>query len=218
MIDIKILAIKDVLLISKVSYAPGLFPLALDIIGRDLSGATEVYINDLPAKEFAILSNTRILAQVPDGQVEGRITRIKVLANAPSPTRRSLLSFEAGTSFKGLQGIEKLVQMFTKLLLQTPGTDRFEPTVGGSLLSLIGLNVDKETASSTLSSAVHSAVLRTRDQVISKQSKNSHIPSDERLLTADTDAVGFNPNTTILTAQVAISAVSGQQAIANLTF
>lgn len=215
MIDIKVLAIHDLLVVTGIEVAK-IKPLSLIILGQKLNEASRVFVNDIQAPEFIIASETRILAQVPDSEKNSPIRKISVIAEKPSTSRNSLLSFELGSSFSGLQGIERMVQAFVKLLLQTPGSDKFHPNRGGGLLTLIGRNVTRDGRA--LQTGVVSAVGRTRDQLVAIQSKNSRIPADERLLTAKTEAVGFNPNTTTLHARVELSATSGRAALANLSF
>jgi hypothetical protein len=217
MTDVKIIAIKDLLTITGVQVVPGLTPKTLSIRGLQFLQASEVDINGIAAPEFMILSDSQILAQVPNGQQNSIISSIAVLAEIPSPTRSSVFLFEAGRTFKGLKGIERLVQMFVKLALQTPGSDKFRPTLGGGLLALAGQNVAQDGQSKLSSSAV-SSIGRTRDQIVALQNKVPRIPPDERLLSADVLGVGFDANTTTLALRVAISAQSGQQAVANLTF
>lgn len=223
MLDIKVVTIKDLLqIVPPTEYArlPGgavLQPVSLIINGKNFDRAQEVFINDLRAPEFLIVSPTRLIAQIPAGQEKSQIRKLSVFSERPFPGQRSKFFFEIGTTIKVLQGIEKMVQIFCKLLMQTPGSDKFSPSEGGGLLSFVGRNVENG-ADKALTSAVVSAVTRTKDLMISKQNKNQRIPPDERLLTATTDRVGFDPNTTTLAAVVNLTAVSGDQAVANLSF
>lgn len=216
MIDLKIIVIRDLLTVTEADYAKNVSPPSLLITGEKLDETSKILINDLEAPEYMVLSKNRLLAQIPDSQRSSIITKLAVLAESPSVTRSSLLHFEL-TSFKSLKGIERLVQLFVKLLLQTPGSDKFEQSLGGGLMSIIGKNISRHDSKS-VQSAVVSAVTRTRDQILSIQGKDGRIPLDERLLTAKTEAIGFDPNTTTVAARVALSAVSGRQAVANLTF
>jgi hypothetical protein len=217
MTDLKVLSIRDILPVTTVSYATKVYPLSIHIQGESFDQATQVYINNLEVPEFIILSPSRILAQVPDSERNSILRQISVVAEKPSTKRSSVLNFDVGTSFKGLKGVERLVQLFCKLLLQTPGSDKFNPSDGGGLLTAIGKNLsrqDKRAVQTIASSAVN----RTRDQVLVKQNNSHRIPADERLLDAVTEAVGFDPETTTLTVRVALMAASGKQAVANLTF
>lgn len=216
MIDVKILTIRDLLPIKNVEYAQGVVPLSLLLTGDDFSGASHVYINDLESPEFAVLSTGRILAQVPSSQVRSTLRKVAVVADVPSTTRSSLLHFEVGSSLRSIKGLEKLVQAFCKLLLQSPGTDRFRPTEGGGLLKLLGRNVSRGDATS-LQASVVGCITRTRDQLVTRQATDRRIPADEKLLSAVADGVGFDPSTTTLSARIFLSAVSGKLAVANLT-
>lgn len=217
MTDIKILVIKDILPVTGIDYL-SVSPPSVQLRGDKFLQATEVFINDLPSPEFMIVSNQRILAQIPKGQETSVIRKVSVLAEQPSKDRSSILHFEVGTSFKGLKGIERMVQFFVKILLQTPGSDRFRPTIGGDLLSVIGESVTGGGNNSGVSAAVMNSVSRTKDQIVSLQSHATGTPSDERLLSAVVQAVGFDPNTTTLATKVALTAMSGRAAVANLTF
>lgn len=214
--DIKVIAIKNILTVNRVERVPNFLPSTIALTGLKFLQATEVIINDIPVSEFMVVSATRILAQVPDSQVNATIRKVTVLATKPFPDRKSLLLFEVG-EIRSLQGLERLVQHFTKILIQTPGSDSFNPTEGGGVLSLIGTVVGRKD-SATLRASVVSAVGRTRDQIVTKQSRTPQIPPDERLLRADIVGVGFDPNTSTIAARITLGAVSGREAVANLTF
>lgn len=216
MIDLKILSIKDLLPITNVTYAAGVNPLSLLITGDRLDQTSEVYINDVLAPEFAALSSGRLLAQVPTSERKSTLRKVAVIATAPAANRKSLLNFEVGKSIGSITGLEKLIQSFCRLLLQTPGTDRFNPDEGGGLVRIVGRNISKGD-SKNLQASVIGAVTRARDQLMARQSADRRIPADERLLTATAEAVGYETSTTTLSARIALSAVSGKQAVANLT-
>lgn len=217
MTDLKVIAIKDLLPVTGANFIPGMVPASLNITGQLLSQASEVYINGVLSPEFMSISDSQLIAQVPTGMENSIITQLAVLAETPSTDRSSVLHFELGKTFKPLRGIERLIQFFCKVLLQTPGSDKFNPTIGGGLLALTGQSVENG-AGQSLTAAVSGAIARTRDQIISIQSKIPRTPPDERLLSALTEAVGYDAATTTIAARVSISAVSGRQAVANLTF
>lgn len=216
MIDIKILTIKDLLPITKVEYATKVVPLSLLITGDNMSQASTVYVNDIEVKEFAIVSKTRLLAQVPTSEKDTVLRKVAVIATTAAVNRRSLLHFEVSSTIRSISGIERLVQAFCKQLVQTPGSDKFRPEEGGGLMKIVGRNVSKGD-SKNVQAAVINSISRSRDQLIARQNSDRRIPADERLLTATAEAVGFDPATTTLTARIAIAAVSGRQAVANLT-
>jgi len=212
--DLKVIAIQDILEIYGVSmYSKR--PPTLRISGKDLNQASVVYINDLPSPEFIVLSGTTLLAQIPDGQESSIVRSIKVMSTSPSLSRRSVLHFEIGRTFKTLNGLERLVQSFCKILLQTPGSDKFDP-VGGGLLAMVGRNIDRGL-SSGLEAEVMSSIRRTKEYIQRKQARNPRIPPDERLLQAEPEGVGYDPSNTSLGVRILIAAVSGQAAVANIT-
>lgn len=217
MLDLKIMAVRDILPIAAVDFARGISPLSLDITGQGYSAATSVVINEMPAPEFIVMSDTQIIAEIPSTQANSPIRRVAVYAEKPRPSISSVLLFEAGRSVRALHGIERMVQQFVKLLLQTPGSDKFAKDQGGGLLSMVGRNVDPRDKRG-IQTVVVSAIDRTRDQMIALQSRVKSLPNDERLLTAEADGVGFNADTTTLLARINLAAASGKQAVANLTF
>lgn len=217
MIDLRILTIRDLLPVTQVEFAASITPLSVIIHGERLDQASSVFLNDAEAPEFAVLSVNRIVAQVPASERSSILRKVAVIATVPAINRRSLLLFEVTSSIRGISGIEKLVQAYCKQLIQTPGTDRFRPDDGGGLMKLIGRNVSKGDTKN-LQASVIGAISRARDQLIARQNTDRRIPADERLLTVSADAVGFDALTTTLTASISLSAVSGKQAVANLTF
>lgn len=220
MIDIRVIDIQDVLQIVSVNYlqlSNASLPLSLDIIGLDFSRATQVEINDQPSPSYMVISPTRIIAQIPTNQVRSQITKVLVLATTPTPGTSSALLFTLGNTFKSVTGIERLIQLFVKILMQTPGTDRFRPSIGGGLRRIIGTNVDAGSTSA-LDSSVIGAVTTTRNQIIQLQNQNQRISADERLQTASVTSAGFSPQQTSYALGVSLAAVSGRQAVANLTF
>jgi hypothetical protein len=217
MFDLKFLSIRDLLPVVKVEFAQGLVPLSVIVTGDKMNEASQVLINDVECPEFIVASPTRLIAQVPNSERNSTLRKIAVLAESPSVNRSSLLKFELGPSLKTISGLERLVQLFVKLLLQTPGSDKFDTTQGGGLLAAVGKNISKNDNKSVQAMVV-SAISRTRDQIVAMQAKNNRIPADERLLTAKTEAVGFDPNTTTVSASVSLTAVSGRQAVTNISF
>jgi phage baseplate assembly protein W len=215
-IDLQILTIRDLLPVTRVEFASKVVPPSVIILGDRMDQASLVFINDVEAPEFAVLSTNRIVAQIPTSERSSILRKVAVIATVPAINRRSLLQFEVTSSVRGISGIEKLVQAYCKQLIQTPGTDRFRPNDGGGLLKLVGRNVSKGDTKN-LQASVIGAISRSRDQLIARQNIDRRIPADERLLTVTADAVGFDPLTTTLTASISLSSVSGKQATANLT-
>jgi len=217
MIDLKIISIRDLLPVTGASFLKGMTPVSLELKGDLFNQASEVLINGIPSPEFISLSDSRIIAQVPIGLEGSVINQLAVIAESPSKNRSSLLNFTIGKSIKPLSGIQRLVQLFCKILLQTPGSDKFDPSLGAGLLGLLGQTSSIGGAQS-ITAAISNAVTKARDQILTLQNNIPRIPPDERLLNASTEAVGFDPNTTTAMARVSLTALSGREAVANLTF
>jgi phage baseplate assembly protein W len=215
MIDIKILTIRDLLEVVKVAYAD-LSPPSLVVVGYQFDQASRVLINDVEAPEFIVESSGLLLAQIPTSERASPIRSVVVSADKPSVSRESTLHFEVSGSIKTMKGLERLVQIFCRMLLQTPGSDRFHPKEGGGLLRLVGSSVSN-TNQKLIQASAMASVNRARDQIMSRQAAKTNIPNSERLLSASVESIGFDASTTTLSCRVALAAVSGQQAVAEMT-
>ena len=78
-----------------------------------------------------------------------------------------------------VEGIDKLVQIVTLVLLTNPGRSIFEPGKGGGIRSLIGSNIDPDQPEE-LFADVRLMIERTRDFVQQTQ-VNTGRPPSERL-------------------------------------
>ena len=78
-----------------------------------------------------------------------------------------------------LDGIDKLVQIVTLVLLTNPGRSIFTPSKGGGLRSLIGINIDPEEPGE-LFADIRLMIERSRDFILQTQ-VNTMRPSSERL-------------------------------------
>lgn len=80
----------------------------------------------------------------------------------------------------GVRGVNKLINMFARLLLTPVGTDSVEPTSGTVLTGLIGSNVTLSDAQEILQTAVATTV----DAMQAFQAGRG-VPDDERLASAE---------------------------------
>lgn len=166
---------------------PVLAPI-LDIRGSQLDFVEQIIINDVPATDFTISSPRQILVVVPTSVRGDFIRTVQLIAvGKPNPQLAKesgvKLLFNLGKAPVRVQGIQKLVQQFTIHLLTTPGTDLFDPTRGGGFLSKVGNTISLKDTSSLLIDLAQ-GVSRTQSQIIAKQTQNSSIPDDERLLSS----------------------------------
>lgn len=189
-------------------------PRSLMIYGVQLHFATVVLVNGIKA-EFIVLSSSQILAQIPSSQVGKTLSGIMVLTDVPANYEPNKIIFGVGSSLRTLSGFDGTIQTFCKLLLQSPGTDRFNPTRGGGLLSVVGMDAGEQNKLS-LQARVVDAIVRARNQLVALQGKNRRLSNDERLSGADLMSIGYNESTTAVPAVVKLTSVSGRSALAGL--
>jgi hypothetical protein len=214
-IDLMVVIPQEAINVSQVLNVPGLVPRSLHITGADFRAVEEVLMNEVTSPSFIVLSKTELIAQVPAPLVSETISSVSVLSRRLTMTARSFLTFRLGATAGKVRGILRLEQLFLRMLLMTPGSDIFAPQLGGGALARLGSSVSVGDGSDIVSDFIIS-VDNTSKQVIQIQGQNQSIPPDERLLSADVVASGFNKNETALLATIAINSQAGQQAVARL--
>ena len=156
---------------------------AVEIQGEDFSSVESVLINDSPVPEFIIVSKHKLYAQLPKDA--RKISTVSVLSSKfTRSTKASKLSFEIGNKSKTVSGIQKLMQLFVMWLLQSPGSDIFNPERGGGLQELVGVIGTSRNMGPVLATVTR-AVQNTVTQMRSAQARVSGLPLDEKILSAD---------------------------------
>lgn len=214
-IDLMVVIPQESIAVSQVLNVPGLVPRTLHIVGADFRAVEEVLMNEVTSPSFLVLSKTELIAQVPAPLVSETISSVSVLSRRMTLTASSFLRFRLGQTAGKVRGILRLQQLFLRMLLTTPGSDIFAPSLGGGALAHLGQSVSVGDGSDIVSSLII-AVDNTSKQLIQIQGQNQAIPPDERLLSADIISSGFNKNETALLASIAISSQAGEQAVARL--
>jgi hypothetical protein len=217
MLDMQVIEIRDVLPVIKAEILQGVEPKSLKIRGKDFHNAYEVFINEQKSPDVIIMSSRELLAQVPINQVNSPIRTIVVISNRLTRTERSKIHFRLGDSVKSVSGMESLIQLYVKILLQTPGTDIFAPNTGGGLLNAVGRMSGAVTNSAgTVTSDLQIAVGRTTKQVIAIQANNSAIHLTERLLLAQLLAADFITSEQALVGRIYLGNQAGQASTVGL--
>jgi len=210
---------QEAIRLSRIRFTPvsplGL-PRALDVIGQDFRSVDEVLINDAESPDVVVLSKNRLIAQLPDFLQESLDVRsVAVLSRQLTITDRSYLRFRISDAPGVVKGIFRLIQLFLKVLLQTPGTDIWDRKAGGGALKNIGATFGADEGADIVSDFVI-AVDSTARQIIATQGREPRIPRDERLLTSQVISVGYDRNLGALLAKVEITSQAGRAATANL--
>lgn len=212
---LEVIKFRDVIRVSGITrFVPNLVDPTIELTGEDFSSVESVSINDVPAPEFFIVNQTTIWAQLPDGQ--GSIRSISVLSGSFTRTAlASLVSFKIGTKTKGIEGVLKLTQLFTKWILQSPGSDVFNPERGGGLQDLAGRMSSTHKLDPILGSITR-AVEKTANEIRRAQLNVGRLPLSERLLAATLVDVAVAAPLQEARAKVRIDNMAGDSAVSAL--
>lgn len=214
-IDFQVTFPSDVVPLNSVRIVPGLAPRTLDVSGEDFRAVDEVQINGVTSPSFVVMSQYRLLAQVPSSIAKDTITSVSVISNQVTLTSRSLVRFKLGLRTTKVNGVLRLVQTFLKVLFTTPGRDIFSPRIGGNGLGPLGSTYSIHNGSGAVADFVI-AVNTAAKQIIALQSRNPSIPREERLLSATVQNASFNQNELALVVGVELLSQTGQRALASL--
>lgn len=185
MIDLQMIEIRDVLPVKKLEVAHGVVPRSVYVRGPDMRSAAEVWINEYKSPDIIPIDNHTVLAQVPDAIEGGPLRSVTVISARITSTQNSRITFRLGDATRYISGIERLVQVFLKILLQTPGTDAFSPKLGGGILRAAGrLSRSASSGPNTLVADVDVGVTRTRRQLLALQAHEPALTLQEKLLYA----------------------------------
>lgn len=186
----RVLQLKRMLDLVSCVEIPGVLPRCVEIKGNRMDMASSVLLNDVSADKFAAVSPSQLLVQVPDG-VTGPIYSVAVFSDYIDPGGTSLAFYDFGAHPWVTEGPYRILQLFIKLLLTSPGTDVFSLSTGGGIQKLIVNNID-ERSDTALSGEIESRIGNVTNQIIQNQSLDPTIPQRERLLRASVDGITFS--------------------------
>lgn len=186
---------------------------SLDIHGRDFSGASAILINGYKAPVFVVLSDTRILADIPSAQLGAPIQSVSVLRRTVSNSEDTVVSFEALVPSPAVTTSTYLVQKVLKNLLTTPGSDLFSQQSGGGLLSLLGaIPADTGGVYSLVALRVRNVV----EEITALQTEDIGSDPDERLSFVEVIDAAYSEKDTSLDVRLRIVASSGVSVLAGV--
>lgn len=215
-IDLQVIYPQDNIPLTQVQLLSGYSPAAVLAFGEDFASVDEVWVNESLSPRWTVLSRTSLVAQVPDLQIGRTVTSVEVLSNQITVGPSSRLRFMMGRGGGRCSGTLRLVQLFTKLLLQTPGTDIFAQQSGGGLLSKMGQQVSMKDGGKGVIGDLVLCCASTVRQIIATQSQDPSIPPSERLLSANVQRAVFDRQSLGVTASIRITSHSGVQGYANM--
>jgi|SaaInlV_200m_DNA_6_1039755.scaffolds.fasta_scaffold01637_6 hypothetical protein len=187
---------------------------ALDIRGLNFRDITGVIVNGVRSPVFVTVSPTRILADIPAGEVGVIIRSVAVLTANVSGSKASIVSFEAAVSAQQLGDSGLLVQRFLKVLLTTQGSDIFAPQAGGNLLALIGEISESERQNVEALAMLY--VQQAEEVMITSQARNPQLPDSAKLGRVTVLRASYSPQETALDIRLRIQSLDGTVAIAGL--
>jgi len=215
MAQLEVVRFRDLLEVTQIPrFVPGVFPPMVEIHGPDFSSADVILINEMPCPEFIIVSKGVVYAQLPSEAKA--IATIQVLSSGfTKNTTGSKMEFVVGDKTHAISGIIKLVQLFTKWIMQSPGSDLFNPTRGGGLQQIVG-QVATGRDMQPVFSALTQAISTTVSQIRQAQIKVPELPLDERLLSAELLGLNVFEAQMQVLAKVAIRSSAGDAATSSL--
>ena len=211
--DLKITFLQDVLPITGARTISA-DPYTIEIKGKDFRSAIKVIINGQDSPYFVIQSNTSIQAQVPETEAEERIRDVAVISSRFTATERSRVLLQVGDHPQYIEGLQRLVQRFLKLLLRNPGSDILSPDKGGGLGSLISRHV--MGTKGLTASDIALSVSRTERQMIQLQANNADLEDSERLAKANLLGVDASEASGIVIPRIEIISQAGATAVSQL--
>ena len=214
-IDYQVIFPAEVIGLTAVRQSTSAGPRTLDISGKDFTSVDEVRINGEPSPSVVIVSRTRLLAVFPTSQAIQPLESLQVISRRLTLSPRSVIRFRIGNQPSKCRGLLRLMQVFLKILLTTPGRDIFAPKLGGGALKNLGRTFSRSQSGSIVSDFVL-AVDTTSRQVLSLQGRDSRIPLDERLLAARVIGTKFVAEEAALVVSLEITSQAGQAAVTNI--
>lgn len=214
---LEVVKFRDALRVSEaVRYVPGQSATTLEIRGDDFRSATTVRVNDVIAPVFRVVNkNTMWIQLTPDMGTALRTVEVDS-HDFTRTVNASRVIFEIGEQTRKVSGVLKLLQLYTKWLLQTPGSDIFHPSRGGGLQSLLNQVVSIEKLNHIMS-MVTRAVDKTTTQIKSAQVNVNGLPLDERLLDASVQEVKRSYEKLGVQVSVMIVTVAGEDAVSSIS-
>lgn len=214
-VDFQVIFPQSAVPLSKVTVVQGMTPRTIRVVGLDFTAVDQVLINDLPSPDVVILSKTVLLAQVPPQLTLVTLTSVQVVSINLTISPRSLIKFQIGPVASKVSGILRLMQIFLKILLTTPGKDIFAPKIGGNALKDVGLTFGADQGGTIISDFVVAVDTASR-QILAIQSRDPSIPRDERLLAASVNSAAYNRAEGALVVSVELTSQAGRSATANI--
>lgn len=214
MVDLQVIEIRDVLKVTGVQPIVGFTPRTVRVYGKDFRNVYEVLVNDATSPSVFVVTNREMLVQVPTSLGRAPIRTVQAISHKLTSADKSKITFRIGDTTHGISGMERLIQTFLKLLLQTPGSDIFAWKLGGGVLRTVARQTARGGGSMVADLTV--GVERTSRQLTNLQSSNTSLPLTERLLFARVTEAKFIQSELALVGRIGIGNQARQRGLVSL--
>lgn len=186
---------------------------SVDITGEGFQNTAAVMINGYKSPTFVVLSDTRILADVPAAQFATPIRTVTVLKTELDNARSTVISFESAIPSTTQNTSTYIVQKFLKILLSSPGSDIFRPNLGAGLLSLLG---PIPVAATAVGALVATKVQTAASSILEDQATQVTLSPDQKLSSVQVLSAEYSARDTALDVRLRIVAESGSSVVAGI--
>ena len=215
-VQLEVVKYRDLIMVTSIPrILPDISPTTIEVKGEDFSSVSSVIINSVPSPEFIIVNKHTMWVQLPDAAQSG-ISTIEVLSSKLTRTAvASKVLFQIGNDTRTVEGLPKLIQLFTKWLLQGPGSDIYNPDRGGGLQAIVG-KINSTRDMKAVTASITSAVTRTVSQIRNSQVNQTRLPLSERLLSATLQDINVFEKQMEARAKIRIVSMAGPEAVAEI--
>lgn len=201
--DLKVTYFEDILPLTSVKVI-STSPKTIAIRGKDFNTCKKVLINGQPSPYYVAHNSKYITAQCPN---EDKVTDVIVLSSKFTSTDRSLINMTIGDRPEMVSGIMRLMQRFMRILLRDPGSDKFNPSLGGGLNSMIVKYFNAKQ--SVVTQEVAMAVTRASRQLTQLQVNETDLSPSEKLASATLLSLYYSDTEGSLSAVISLISQSG---------
>jgi len=213
--QLEVVKFRDLLQVTSARLVENLgFP-ALEVTGEDFSNVEDFIVNEVPSPEFIILNKHTAIIQLPDAAIGGIRTIAAISSDFTRTTEASQVKFLVGDKTKTVSGVLKLTQLFAKWLLQTPGSDIFNPERGGGAQEIAG-KINSTRDLQPVKASLTRSVESTATQIRAGQINETLLPPSERLLRATIIDIATFESEMEARVRILIESQAGSRAVAEL--
>lgn len=186
----------------------------LDIRGTGFVDVANVVINGYRSPTFIVESSRRIFAEIPSAVRGEPINDLQVLLLSAAAGQESAIVLDVGGGNGYVAGTAKLLQLVIKVLLTTPGSDIFNPQLGGGLRSVLGTNFNDAVTAET---RVRQAISNTEGQLRALHASMPQLPDSEKLRSISVLSLDFSLDDSALYARIAVTSQDGNRVSSGVT-